>query len=85
MSRPQWPRARDLLGAVAATGAMATALGPLRSHAPGAALLFVEGAIGAAIYGATAWALDVARLRSRLKALIGPRRLHPATRSPKIS
>ena len=72
-ARPQWPRARDLVGALAATGVMALALWPLGAHAPGAALLAVQAALGAAIYGALAWIFDIARLRRRLKAMWGLR------------
>ena len=72
-TRPQWPRARDILGALAATGAMALALWPLRGLEPSVALLAGQASIGAAIYGALAWIFDVARLRQRVKSLIGPR------------
>jgi O-antigen/teichoic acid export membrane protein len=72
-ARPQWPRARDLLGALAATGAMALALWPLGAHAPGVTLLAAQAALGAAVYGALAWIFDIARLRGRLKAMRGPR------------
>ena len=72
-ARPQWPRARDLLGALAATGAMALALWPLRGLQPGAPSLIAEAALGAAIYGALAWTFDVARLRRRVQGLIAPR------------
>jgi peptidoglycan biosynthesis protein MviN/MurJ (putative lipid II flippase) len=72
-ARPQWPRARDLLGALAATGAMALALWPLGAHAPGVTLLAAQAGLGAAVYGALAWIFDIARLRGRLKAMRGPR------------
>jgi len=52
---------------------MALALWPLGAHAPGAALLAAQVALGAAIYGALAWIFDIARLRGRLKAMRGPR------------
>jgi O-antigen/teichoic acid export membrane protein len=74
-TRPQWPRARDLIGALAATGAMALALWPLRRLEPSLALLTAQVALGAAVYGALAWTFDVARLRRRVRGLIGPRAL----------
>lgn len=80
-TRPQWPRARDILGALAATGAMALALWPLRGWEPSVAALAAQASIGAAIYGAVAWIFDVARLRRRVTDLIGRRAL--AARSVK--
>jgi len=71
-TRPQWPRARDLVGALAATGAMALALAPLRGLEPSLALLAVQILVGAAIYGALAWIFDLARLRQRVRGLIAP-------------
>jgi O-antigen/teichoic acid export membrane protein len=82
-TRPQWPRARDLVGALAATGAMALALAPLRGLEPSLALLAVQILVGAAIYGALAWIFDLARLRQRVRGLIAPGAL--ATRSVKDS
>ncbi len=79
--RPQWPRARDLFGAAAATGAMALALWPLSARAPGLALLLGQATLGAAVYGALAWIFDIARLRSRIKAMIGPRAAAPAPKN----
>ena len=65
-ARPQWPRARDLFGALGRhrrDGARAVAAA--RATRPGAALLAAEATLGAAIYGALAWIFDVARLRRR--------------------
>jgi O-antigen/teichoic acid export membrane protein len=70
-TRPQWPRARDILGALAATGVMALALWPLRGLEPNVAVLAAQTSIGVAIYGALAWLFDIARMRERVKALIG--------------
>ncbi len=83
-SRPQWPRARDLLGAVAATAAMAAALRPLSGMAPGAGLLLLQALVGAAVYGALAWLLDLARLRRRLRALTAAMRPADASRTVKL-
>ena len=70
-SRPQWPRARDIVGALAATAAMALALRPLNALPPGVALLALQAGLGAVVYGALAWLFDVARLRRRLQAALG--------------
>jgi O-antigen/teichoic acid export membrane protein len=70
-SRPQWPRARDLLGALAATAALALALRPLAALPPGGALLALQVTVGATVYGALAWLLDIAGLRRRTGALLG--------------
>ena len=67
-TRPQWPRARDILGALAATGAMALALWPLRGSSRASRFWPAQASLGAAIYGALAWMFDVARLRQRVKA-----------------
>lgn len=69
---PMWPRARDILGAAAATGAMlATGLG-LRGLPPGVTTLALQIGMGAAIYAALAYALDVADLRSIVRARLKP-------------
>jgi hypothetical protein len=80
-SRPQWPRARDLLGALAATAALAVALRPLAALPPGAALLALQASVGAAVYGALAWILDIADLRRRTRALLGRKALGKAEAS----
>ncbi len=77
-SRPQWPRARDLLGALGATAALALALRPLAGLPPSAALLVLQVAIGATVYGALAWFLDIAGLRRRTRALLGRKTLEKA-------
>ena len=83
-SRPQWPRARDLLGAIAATGAMALALRPLAALPPGVGLLLLQATVGAAVYGALAWLLDIARIRRRASMLFGRGALaeHPKIVNP---
>jgi hypothetical protein len=54
---------------------MALALWPLRGLEPSVALLAAQVSVGAAIYGALAWILDLAQLRQRVRDLIGPRAL----------
>lgn len=66
MLKPMWPRLRDIIAALAATGVMVAASLPLRDLAPGGATLATQIVAGAAVYGAIAYALDVARLRSVL-------------------
>jgi O-antigen/teichoic acid export membrane protein len=61
---PMWPRARDLLGALVATGALLAAGLPLRNMEPGAAALVAQIGAGVAVYGLAAYAFDVAGLRS---------------------
>ncbi len=60
---PMRPRARDILGALAATGAMVAAGLPLRALPPGAPTLALQLAAGAGLYGALAFAFDIAGLR----------------------
>lgn len=66
---PMWPRARDILGAAVAAGAMLAVGAPLRHIEPGIFTLLMQVAAGAAVYGALVYAFDVADIRS----LIGPR------------
>jgi len=61
---PMWPRARDILGAALASALMLAAATPLRAMTPGVVALIVQIAVGVAVYGASAFALDIARLRS---------------------
>jgi O-antigen/teichoic acid export membrane protein len=63
---PMWPRARDLIGAILAAGAMILLVLPLRRFAPSVATLLMEAGAGACIYGFVAWGVDVAQLRSLL-------------------
>jgi hypothetical protein len=64
--RPQWPRPRDLAATMLATATMAVTLAPLRDWQTGLVGLCVLCPLGVAIYGASAAALDVAGLRTRL-------------------
>lgn len=61
---PMWPRARDIFGAAAATLAMLAAGAPMRALTPGVVTLVAQIVAGVAVYGAAAYALDVAQLRS---------------------
>jgi O-antigen/teichoic acid export membrane protein len=61
---PMWPRARDRVGALAASALMLGASLPLRSFAPGAITLAGQLVAGVLVYGAAAFAFDVAKSRS---------------------
>jgi len=72
--RPHWPALRDISAPIAATVAMALIVLPLRDRTPGLALLVAQVGVGAVVYGALAFLLDIARARSRLAvALSGSR------------
>jgi O-antigen/teichoic acid export membrane protein len=70
---PMWPRARDILGTLAASGAMLAAVLPLREFTPGVATMATQIAVGAAVYLVAAAALDLAGLRSLLAPKIAGR------------
>lgn len=61
---PMWPRARDVIGAVVATTVMLLVGAPMRAMAPGVVTLALQILAGAAVYGAVAYAFDIADLRS---------------------
>jgi len=61
---PMWPRARDIYGALAATGAMLAAGAPMRAMTPGLFALMAQIIVGGAVYCMVVYAFDVARLRS---------------------
>jgi O-antigen/teichoic acid export membrane protein len=73
VTRPAWPRGLDLLATLVATAAMTAAVLPLRALPPGLAALLAEAAVGGLVYGVVAFALDVARLRGRIGALVAAR------------
>ncbi|CAN2534679.1 hypothetical+protein [Methylocapsa aurea] len=69
---PQWPRGRDMLGALAATGAMVLALRPLAGLAPGILTLLLQVGVGGAVYCAAVLVFDIAGLRGLARSLAGP-------------
>jgi O-antigen/teichoic acid export membrane protein len=69
--RPLWPALRDIGAPIAATGVLALVVLPLRDRAPGLALLIAQVGVGAFVYGALAYLLDIARARSRLAGALG--------------
>lgn len=70
---PMWPKARDIAGTIAASAVMLGAGWPLRALAPGAFTLAVQIAAGALVYGACAYAFDVAAARSVIAPKIAAR------------
>jgi hypothetical protein len=62
-SGARWPRARDLLMPVAATGAMVACVYPMRHLTPGISVLLLQVVTGVAVYGLFVAAFDIAGLR----------------------
>jgi O-antigen/teichoic acid export membrane protein len=69
---PRWPRPRDMLGALAATGAMILALRPLSGLTPGILTLLLQVGLGGSVYCAAILALDIAGLRGFAFSRAGP-------------
>ncbi len=72
LSKPHWPRARDLVLAALGTAAMAAALLPLRQHHPGLITLVEQVVGGVVIYGLFVTFFDVANLRAIIIARLRP-------------
>jgi O-antigen/teichoic acid export membrane protein len=66
---PMWPRRRDIAGATLAAGAMLFAGAPMRLWEPCILTMLLQIATGVVVYGAIAYAFDVAGARS----LVGPK------------
>lgn len=62
------PRARDLVGAMVGAAAMLAAIWPLRALSPGLLTLSTQIILGALVYGLALWALNVADLRTLVRA-----------------
>jgi hypothetical protein len=71
---PMWPRARDIFGASVATGAMLAVGAPLRGLAPGVLAMTAQIGAGVVVYGALAYAFDVADIRAIVGARLRRRR-----------
>ena len=69
--RPHWPALRDIGALVVATAAMTLVEMPLRARAPGLGLLIAQVGLGAAVYGALAYLLDIAQARVRISRALG--------------
>ena len=72
LSKPQWPRWRDIALAVLATAAMAAALWPLRGREPGFVTLVLQVGLGVLVYGALVLNFDIAGLRTMLAERLRP-------------
>ena len=69
---PQWPRLRDMLASVVATGAMVMAVRPLGQLAPGATTLLMQIGVGAFVYCGATLLFDIAGLRGLAVAVARP-------------
>ena len=80
LSKPVWPKLRDLTATILATIAMAGVLLPLRSHEPSPPFLAFQVAAGTAVYGFLVALFDIASLRTLIKVRLGPTvaRLRPS-------
>ena len=72
LSKPQWPRPRDIILAGLGTAAMAAALLPLREHNPGLITLIEQVLAGTIIYGLFVAVFDVANMREIMIARLRP-------------
>lgn len=61
---PQWPRLRDMLAALIATGAMVLAVRPLAGLSPGITTLLLQIGVGGFVYCGATLAFDTAGLRA---------------------
>ncbi|MBE7220589.1 MAG: lipopolysaccharide biosynthesis protein, partial [Caulobacteraceae bacterium] len=72
VSKPVWPRARDLAATALATLAMVAALLPLRESEPGVTVLAMQIVAGVGVYGALVMLLDIAGLRAVVMGRLRP-------------
>ena len=72
LSKPTWPKARDLAATAAATLAMAVILLPLRGRPPSALVLASQILAGVSVYGALAMLFDIAGLRGLIVGRMRP-------------
>jgi O-antigen/teichoic acid export membrane protein len=72
LSKPQWPRPRDIGLAMLGTAAMAAALLPLREHHPGLITLMEQVLAGIVVYGLFIVCCDIANIREILIARLRP-------------
>jgi O-antigen/teichoic acid export membrane protein len=69
---PQWPRLRDMLASIAATGAMVMAVRPLGQLPPGATTLLLQIGVGAFVYCGATLLFDIAGLRGLAASVARP-------------
>jgi O-antigen/teichoic acid export membrane protein len=72
LSKPIWPRLRDLAFTALATGAMAAVLLPLRAQPPGFVILVAQIGCGIAVYMGLVYLFDIAALRTLIVGRLGP-------------
>lgn len=72
LSHPIWPRARDLIATVLATGAMSAVLLPLRAQSPGFFTLAAQIVFGILVYGTIVFLFDIASLRTLILGRLRP-------------
>ena len=70
LAKPIWPKTKDLIGLIIATGAMSGAVWPLRDMSPGITALLTQAAVGGFTYAVVLLTLNIGNCR----ALIGFRR-----------
>jgi O-antigen/teichoic acid export membrane protein len=71
-TRPIWPRPRDILASLVATGAMIAAIRPLLGLAPGVGALLAQVFTGVLVYGGLTMIFDTAGLRALALARLRP-------------
>ena len=66
LTRPVWPRLRDVLGTAVATGCMVAAVAVLPASEPGVQCLVMQMVVGVTVYGGLAVMFDLCDVRRRL-------------------
>ena len=72
LSKPIWPKPRDLIGTILATAAMVAVLLPLRARAPGILTFGAQIIGGLAVYSSLVAIFDIAGLRTMIIGQIRP-------------
>ena len=72
LSKPVWPKARDLAATILATVAMSAVLLPLRAQPPGLFVLVAQILAGVAVYGILLFVFDIASLRGLILGRLRP-------------
>ncbi len=72
LSRPRWPRLRDLAATCLGSAAMTAVLLPLRHEPPGFVILVEQVVSGVLVYALVVAALDIANLRTIIVARLRP-------------
>jgi len=72
LSKPIWPKMRDIVATILATTVMIAVLLPLRSHEPGLLILCVQVTGGVIVYGALVALFDIASLRTLIVERLRP-------------